>query len=167
MKQTKLFLLLRAAALILGGLLLILYPTSTLATAATILGVALVVYGAVSLVSYFFNRQEARSLTLIAGVAAVIFGIVVLARPSLVINFFPTVGGVLIIVAGVWQVLSALDLRRAGGAWKLPLVLAVVTVILGAVILFNPFGTMALLVRLLGAALLFIGVTGLFPLLAL
>ena len=162
MNRSKVLRVLCLAALVLGGLFLILYPHSTLSTAVRILGGALTVYGAIGLISYLVNRPESRPSSLVAGAAALIFGVIILLRPNLILNFFPTVAGILIVVTGILQLMSVLEGRRADpqGRWWLPLILALITVVLGVVLLLNPFGAMSILIRMLGATLMYIGITG-------
>ncbi|MDE6517337.1 MAG: ATP-binding cassette domain-containing protein, partial [Acetatifactor sp.] len=64
-----------------------------------------------------------------------------------------------IMVSGLFKLQGALDVQRMGGNAVLILGLAVVNVVIGILMVINPFESAMLLYRLLGAGLLFSGLT--------
>ena len=68
----------------------------------------------------------------------------------------------LLLVAGADRLQAGLDLRRMGSRyWAGTVAAALVTLILGAVVLANPFDTALLLIRFIGVSLLVVGCVGL------
>ena len=80
---------------------------------------------------------------------------ILLIRPQTVVSILPILVGLFVIMDGVMRVQSAFELRAAGyDRWWSLLILALVSVVLGAVMLWNPFGTVELLVMAIGVILM-------------
>ena len=159
----KLVSILEALLMIAFGVLIIMHPGGSLNVAVRILGILLVGAGALALLSFLTARQEEKSvLRLLIGALSVVAGIVVLAAPGLVISIFPIVAGVSIAVSGVYDLAGALRRKKAGFSFKLPLILALITIAMGILLFANPFATMETLVVVLGVALVYNGITKFF-----
>ena len=90
-------------------------------------------------------------------------GIWILVRPGAILQFLSILIGIFILVHGAWDLQNALDLRRYNyQKWPLPLGLAAATIVLGLVVLFNPFGTFRVLSIFAGVCLIYDGVSDLF-----
>ena len=80
----------------------------------------------------------------------------------LAISIIPVVVGVGVIFNGALNLAQALELRRSGYAnWGVSLALAIVTVLLGLIMVFNPFSTMEMLVAAIGGVILYNGLSNL------
>lgn len=80
-------------------------------------------------------------------------------KVDLVIALVPFIIGLCIIVSGLFKLQGALDVQRMGGNAVLILGLAIVNVVIGILMVINPFDSAMLLYRLLGVGLLFSGLT--------
>ena len=74
----------------------------------------------------------------------------------------PFILGLLIVISGIVKLQEALDMMkyRADGSVTV-LVIAILSLVLGILILINPFGTAELLFRIIGIALIYNGVSDL------
>ena len=92
-----------ALILIALGIYMVLSPGAALANIIKIIGIALIVAGAVTVLLYVFNKDsQSRSFTSLAtGIILVIAGIVFLVKPGAIEKIFPTVVGILVIVNGI------------------------------------------------------------------
>ena len=161
MKREKYTSISAMIVLLILGIILASHPGSVLKTVARLMGVALIIAGAVYLLGWRKDRD--RSVIRAGGaVLEILAGLILLAAPAFVLSLFPVLAGVVIVLYGIADVLSALSIRRNGGRWKTSLLLAVITVALGLLLLANPFSTMAILVRVLGLVLIYKSVTGIF-----
>lgn len=149
--------------MIVLGLVLALWPGHVMTTAVTILGVALLAGGAISAISWYRGRMRGASyLTLAEGILLGVAGIFVLAAPKLLISILPVCVGIVILVNGVVNLAQALDQRRAGyPRWTVSLTLAILTVVLGLLVVFNPFSTMEMLVTAIGIVVIYNGASNL------
>ena len=77
-------------------------------------------------------------------------------------SIVPVAVGIVVAVNGVINLAQALDLKREGyDRWPGSLALAVLTIVLGLLVVFNPFSTMEMLVMALGIVILYNGVSNL------
>ena len=144
--------LVSAAALVVLGLFVLLYPQVSMLTFGMLLGILAVVFGVVKLIGYF-----SRDLYRLAFEQDLSGGILLLllVRPETGIVFFCVVFGLLILLDGILKLKIAGEARRFGiGAWWLILAEGTMTAILGALLIFRPSENAAALIVLFGLSLL-------------
>lgn len=151
-----------ALIMIIAGVLLFVYPATSLLAAVRLLGVAVLLYGAFGLVANLSRKSGERSVLALAYSAIVaILGIIIIASPDFIISVFPIVAGVLIAISGVESLMKALSLKKSGDAQWTLLILSLITIAFGILIFANPFGTQATLVRVFACGLVYDGVVNL------
>ena len=146
------------------GVALVIWPGKTLTLAARILGIALLVGAAVSCFSWYRDRHKvgAGYATLAVGIACLIAGIVVLAAPKGVITLLPKLIGLAVLFNGILNLAQALELKRSHSAgWNSSLVMAVLTIALGAFLLLFAFSAMKAAVMVIGGVFVYNGVSNL------
>ena len=85
-----------------------------------------------------------------------------LVQPDTVLTVLPAVFGVFVLLDSLGRIQNALELRRAGLVrWWGMLFFALLSVVLGVLILINPFAALTTTVRVIGAVLLIESVLGL------
>ena len=163
LEQAKKNWIVSAALCIVVGALLFLFPESTLVVLCYIVGGIAVVAGVVRMVH---NLKQDHTYPvifqneLIIGLFFLGTGLFMLAAPRTVMGILPFLFAVVLVGFGIANILRALDAKHAGIAqWGILLALAILTVILGGVILFNPFETMAVALRIAGAGLVYEGIS--------
>ena len=77
---------------------------------------------------------------------------------EIVISLIPFILGVLVLCSGCSKLQDAIDLKRLGyGSWLGLLIVAAINIILGVVLIYNPFKAAILLFRVLGVVLILSG----------
>ena len=152
-----------SVVMVILGLLLILWPGKTLELAAKILGVALLVGAVICCVSWYRDRHVYGGdyTTLAIGILCLVAGIVVFAAPHGVITLLPKLIGAVIAVNGVLNLAQALDVRKRGGSWLGPVIMAALTVVAGLFLVFFSFGAMKAAVMVIGGIILYNGISNL------
>lgn len=151
------------AIMLAVGVFFLLHPGDTLITAARIVGIALVVIGAIGVLNQLLRKEDKIIPAIVVYAVEVVAGIVILSSPAFVISLYPIIIGIVIALYGLSDVLSAIQMKRLGmSVWKQSIVMAIISVVLGIVILCNPFGTVSTLVRIIGVVLIYKAVTGLY-----
>lgn len=102
--------------------------------------------------------RSSRSIALIAGVLALIGGVLVLAWPGKTIETVAIVVGIFLAVGGMAQIIDALVTHKAGTYWGLLVLRGVLDLAVGLVAVFWPAITVWALVLLLGIELILAGV---------
>ena len=147
-----------------AGALFIARPELSAAAISRALGAAMILFGLIKLVGYFSKDlfRLAFQYDLGFGLLLIALGALVLARPAQVLGFILTALGVAILTDGLFKVQIAVDSKRFGiPTWWLTLTLAMVTGVVGLVLVFRPWDSARLLTTLLGAALLAEGILNL------
>ena len=138
----KLSFLLAAVLYIILGLILLIWPGVSATVFCYAFGGILLIYGVVTIVSFFLrdSRQGSFVFELFLGIVAAALGLLFLLRPVIVASVLPVILGLFIVVDGLVNLKRALELRRMLYLrWIVPLVLSAVSAVLGLVIVFQPF----------------------------
>jgi uncharacterized membrane protein HdeD (DUF308 family) len=100
-------------SLVVGGILVIAYPKYTIATIAVIWGIVLLVGGAGRFISALAFRDYGWGWRLVLGLLELALGVVVLVWPGETAYVLMILLGCYAIVAGLVEVLTSFELRRA------------------------------------------------------
>lgn len=147
--------------MLLAGIFFLVFPGGSLQLAVRILGIGLILAGVIGAAGEISKKVDKSDIKLLCCLGEILAGIIVLAAPSFVLKAFPFIAGLIILVLGVVDVVRAVQvLLETVDGWKTSVALAALTVIVGIIIMINPFGSMKLLVRVIGAILIYHAVTG-------
>ena len=162
LKQLKWDTLLMGVLYILLGIVALVIPETMERMLGCLIGVVLIIAGAVSMISYLLRdaHQNYYHNDFLHGLLGILLGIVVLYKVDIIISLIPFLLGTLVLVSGLSKLQDVIDLKRLEyGNWIFMLVLALINVVLGLVLIFNPMAIANLLFRLLGVGLIFSGIT--------
>ncbi|MDY5113117.1 MAG: DUF308 domain-containing protein [Bilifractor sp.] len=148
--------------LLIVGIFLLVRPESTLFVICRLLGVAMIVIGALLIASYINMRGEPVAAGALAGgVILAVFGIFIAARPDVIAAFAGILFAVILISYACGQFVEMSTLRTFhDDRWYLCLIGGIVTLILGIVFLFHPMRLTAVLVQVAGAAMIYAAICG-------
>lgn len=153
-----------ACVTILLGLVLVCWPDRSISFLCMLLGAAIFITGLLYFLGWLARRREGvPPFFVLPGVILCALGVWLMTSPTSVIRLVQYIFGAILIFHGAVDLQGAVALmRRKWGRWWLDFALAALTVALGALILVNPFGTFGTLVILIGAALIFDGLSDLY-----
>lgn len=149
---------------ILLGLFLVIKPEISLNIISYIIGGAFVFYGVVHVATYLLVKNESLyQYDLAKGLITAGIGAFFIFRPELIVSTLPFVLGLAILVNGVFSLQSAINMVRntKGKSWIAVLIPAIVTVVLGILIIVNPFSWAKALLIIIGAGLIWNGLSNL------
>ena len=150
-------LLITAIIYIVVGLLLIIWPDQARQIVIYAIGAAALLYGGYRIIDYFAKKDQFGSVQLgvALGIACIVLGLFLLFQANVVVALLAAVIGVAIIVDSVLRLQIALNLRLAGGrSWIVLIVTALVMLVFGILLLFNPFTVIRVATIVGGASLL-------------
>ena len=148
----------------LAGIFFIMRPDVSASAIGIGAGTVLIIFGLVKLVGYFSKDlyRLAFQYDLEFGILLLILGVIVLLKPRNLMTFICVVLGISILLDGLFKIHIALDSREFGiQSWGLILAAAVITVLLGAVLVFDAVKGAGILTVLLGISLLSEGILNL------
>lgn len=144
------------------GLVLLIWPGTTTQVVCMVLGAALVVYGVLQIVFYLANKDRniAMQGMMVFGIVVAVLGVWILLKPEMIIMAVPVIVGVLIMIHGIHNVVQAIALKKDGYTnWWVAFLLGAITVVFGVVLICNPFTVVDTVVRLIGAFLIYDGLS--------
>lgn len=144
------------------GVVLVIYPKSTAKAICIAIGAILVLAGIISVLAYMKNRREKINSPVILGLGIVqlAVGVFILFNIGMFIDFLATVFAIILVVHGLNDLAQGLHIRSMGYEdWKKAFLVGLITIVLGVVVFFEPFGSTSALMMLAGAALIIDGIT--------
>ncbi len=153
--------LIAGAALILIGLILLIWPGIATNLLFGAIGAICIIIGLVYVVRYCMLEAKLAitSFDLSLGLVWIIAGVAVIVFKNLLISLLPILFGLIVLIGGVIKIQSTLGFKRMNATrWYLELICAIVSIAFGVIILLNPFSTALLLMRVIGAALAIEGI---------
>jgi uncharacterized membrane protein HdeD (DUF308 family) len=134
------------------GVALLLFPGESLTTACAVLGVGVIVLSVIRFVKYFNDKKEDKetSKTLFSGILFLIIAFVLLMHPKFLLSVFPFLIGLAVVCYGV-----ASFFGKPGVFGK---IFAVITVVLGASLIINPFHGATKITSMVGFVISVVGV---------
>lgn len=148
---------------IVMGIILIIFPDIT--SQMICYGVAGIVFicGIMDFIRYFSNDFSYRfGYDLISGFFLCAIGIFMILRSDIVIMMIPFIIGLFIVIEGIMNMTRSLELKRWGfEKWFYDLLLSLLLLILGFIIVFNPFDVAIVSIIFIGVCFIYDGVLNL------
>lgn len=153
-----------AVITIIMGAFLIYAPGQSVQAICTLLGTALAVIGGVYIFGWIAKRRQIGFPVwfLIPGIIIFALGMWLITNPQSVVVLIQYIFAAILIFHGIIDLQGAWTLaKNKWQGWWIDLLLSALTLILGVVVFINPFGTFETLAVILGASLIFDGVSDL------
>jgi uncharacterized membrane protein HdeD (DUF308 family) len=147
---------------VLLGLFLVIRPEASGNAISYIIGACFIFYGVVHIVSYLISKDESfYQYDLAKGIITVTVGVFLIVQPSFVVSILPTLLGFIILVSGIFGLQSSINMlrRSPSKSWVAVFVPAVITIVLGILIVVNPFQWAKALLVVIGGCLIWNGVS--------
>ena len=162
LKQMKWETMLTSLLYIVLGIVALLIPETMVKTLGYLIGILLILAGAVSMICYLLREahQNYYRNDFGYGLMGIAVGILFLYKVDWIISLVPAILGILVVASGCRKLQDVIDMKRMGyGNWVLVLILAAVNVAFGVGLIMNAFEAALLFLQLVGAGLIFSGVT--------
>ena len=164
MKTAKIGYIVMSVLFCVLGVVLLFTPGVSALWIGRLLGIGLILFGAIKLVGYFSRDlfRLAFQYDLAFGLLLMVLGIVTLSHPGDALSFLCVMFGIPVLADGLFKIQIAMASRQFGiRNWWLVLVLAALTCVVGVVLVFRPMTGVRALTALMGLSLLCDGVLNL------
>lgn len=164
MKTAKIGYIVMSVLFCVLGVVLLFTPGVSALWIGRLLGIGLILFGAIKLVGYFSRDlfRLAFQYDLAFGLLLMVLGIVTLSHPGDALSFLCVMFGIPVLADGLFKIQIAMDSRQFGiRNWWLVLVLAALACVVGVVLVFRPMTGVRALTALMGLSLLCDGVLNL------
>lgn len=138
------------------GLFLVIKASTTLHAISYIIGVMLILWGVVQLITALTNKEKENnylSAGFILGVFSLIIGIVVIIDPEIIGSIIPFVIGIWMVINGVTKLYYALSLNKIQKATP-AVVISLIILACGIFLIANPFKGAEILTQIIGASIM-------------
>ena len=147
---------------ILIGSVFAIWPEIVANAANYILGGIILIVGIIYLAMSFWSKQRnfLTGFGIIFSVVLIVIGVFMLLKPEFVLSLFPMIVGGIIIIHGIIDLKRSIELASLKyKLWWIALIIAVATIGLGVLLVFNPFSAVTLAFRIIGVILIVDGVS--------
>lgn len=145
------------------GIILMVWPSTSLIILAKVIGVVLAAGGIImALMCIAQQGAVSRTYKLIMAAIMLICGVVIYLHPGDLVSLIPIVMGILVLISGIVNLGETFTLtRQSYGKWWVSLLLAVATIALGIILITRAFGVASAVTRIAGFVLVFDGISDL------
>ncbi len=136
------------------GIILIIWPKTSLETFSYIIGSVLLIYGAYNFIDSFTVNPVFCLPQMTTSVLSFLLGILVFLNPSIFESLLPMVLGIFFIINGSYKARMSFVLKSIGNNWLLSFITSILMIICGVVLIINPQSSAIMLTSLIGIIML-------------
>lgn len=164
MKTAKIGYIVMSALFCVLGVVLFVLPAVSVVWIGRLLGIGMMVFGVVKLVGYFSRDlfRLAFQYDLAFGALLIALGLVTLLHPNSAMSFLCIMFGIPVLADGLFKIQMAIDSHRFGvRSWWVVLLLAILTCVIGVLLVLRPGDGAQVLTMMMGISLFLDGVLNL------
>lgn len=138
------------------GLFLIVKPETTLSLISYVLGIVILVNGIITLIRYYSNRGENSlfDFGLVFGIIEIIIAVIFISSPAAIASIIPLILGIWMFINGIFKLQVALNLKSLNSSsWIYSTVISCLSILLGLVLILNPFEGAIVITQIIGGFL--------------
>lgn len=136
------------------GLFLFLKPEVTISSVSYLLGGILIIIGFITFLKYVLNNDKVIKnfdLDLIYGIVGIVAGLVLILNPTAIATIIPFILGMWIVINSAIKLQYSLVLKQYENSnWKVTFIIAVISLIWGIILVFNPFKGAVIITKMIG-----------------
>lgn len=141
--------------IIILGIFFVSNPTVGLESALLLIGLLLLISGICAIIKYIMNPRSFFKFELLYGLLSIIFGLFAIFKPFGVATLIVVLVGIWLIISSVIKLVMALELRKIKeNTWVFDLTVSALTIVLGILILVNPFSSYIILSTYVGVMMM-------------
>ena len=140
--------------LLVLGILLLLVPGGIVTTVIRLFGVIILIIGITSVLNEIKIKKQ--STDFVNGILISVLGLVFISSPHTIASIIPFILGVWIVIKSAFKLQFSYSLKRTSNDVK-PIVINIIELILGLVLIFNPFKGAEALIRIIGGFMVVYG----------
>lgn len=134
---------------VIAGIILLFWPSMSMDIFCKALGIGMLIVGITHVIIYFTkdHMMNIMQMDLVVGVVCGAFGAFLLLHPDFVETAMPFAVGILLLIGAIVKLQNSIDMKRLKfHHWKVVLGFAILMLLMGAVLIYNPFEGRALLI---------------------
>lgn len=138
------------------GIVLAFEPQASIKVITAIIAVLFMLIGALQLIDYIRQSREEKmmSLSLILGIILFSVGMFLFVNLESLVRFITTLIGITICIKSLFKIQFALNIKDISPKWFYNLIVGIAGMVLGIVLLINPFDSAIIFLRIVGFLLI-------------
>ena len=143
------------------GVFLLIKPGTANKVIGYTLGAIMLISGITSIIKYFTNKDQLSffRFELVYGILSTLLSVFIIFNPLTVTGFITILLGLWMTISGTIKIQQALELKRyKEDYWMIALAISILTLILGVLVIFNPFDGTKLITEVVGIFVILYGV---------
>ncbi len=135
------------------GVLLFFQSEVTIVSISYVIGAILIAIGVLAAMKFVNNvKKEVKDeMNLVYGVVTVILGIIVICNPKAIGSIIPLIIGIIIVLSSATKLQYGIELKKNdNNLWKSTMIISIITMIVGIVLIFNPFKGAEFIAKIMG-----------------
>ncbi len=137
------------------GIVLLIEPSGSIQVLTAIVAISLMLIGGFQIIEYIREKREEKmqSLSLVLGTILLVVGIYLMCNLKSLVIFFTNIIGIAICIKALFKIQYAINIRDLSDKWLYNLIVGAFSMILGIILIFNPFKSAEVFLRIIGAVL--------------
>lgn len=156
--------ILTAILYVVLGILLVIFPVSIVKTLCYTIATVVIVIGLIRIISFFMKREQEGFMRtgVVSGAIFVLLGLFIAINSRVIISMIPFIIGIFVFISGFSKLQYTFCLKKyVNEKNNGMLILAVVTIIVGLLLIFNPFRAAKWMIRVVGICIALTGASDL------
>ncbi len=141
---------LKGAIALFIGIICLINPSEALAAVAIYLGIIAILTGVIVLINAWIRKGTYWRFWISEGLFNLIIGILLVSFPQAAVSLLIVFISLLIVAISMVQILTYSSLRRSGFSSPVMLITAILSLVVGLILLFNPFEGAQMVAVILG-----------------
>lgn len=143
-----------AVLFMIVGVILLIWPKSSLDTISYIIGTFLLIYGIYNFIDSFTINPIFCFIQMTSSVLSVVLGIIIFLNPNLFENLIPILLGIFFIINGSFKTRLSFIIKDISNNWILPLITSILMVLCGFLLIVNPKVSAIMITTMIGIILI-------------
>lgn len=142
------------------GVVLAIWPGMSIRIVCMMIGAVIAVFGGWNMINAIRTKDGGLFTSFFTGIGLLllILGIWLLVIPETIVALFPIIIGVILLIHGVIDFTETIELKNLGyERWIFALLMSILLIGLAIMILVNPFGSVEMVVRVIGFVMIYDG----------
>ena len=147
--------LLISVIVFLVGLILFLKPDATIKSITIIIGILLIIMGSGSIIELLKSDEKKLSFSIAPSIILFIIAFVLFFSPELLISIIPILIGAALVMSSAFKLQNIYNIKKASNFFNVwTLIITVVILVLGLLLIINPFGGAMAITQVIGIFLM-------------
>ena len=141
--------------LFLVGLILLLKPDATIKSITIIIGIILIIMGSGPVIDLIKSEEKKLSFSIAPSIILFVIAFILFFSPGLLISIIPILIGVALVMSSAFKLQNIYNLKKTVGTFNVwTLVITFIILVLGLVLIINPFGGVVAITQVIGVFLM-------------